>query len=231
MTPGFSTQLRLLFAQGWRGEMADKERLISPILFAVTMLLVFAFAIGEVDRSIVPRIFLAETFLTLFFALQLSFARVFDADRQDRVFDVMRSYPIGHSAWFLSKYGLVVVMGVLTLVPTMAVGALLNQQSGMPSLLNWVTFGVAMLTLLGLAALGVLLSAMTLRAQARQMLYPLLYFPLTAPVLLAAVQASLLYMEAGTFTDDVQAWLGLLAVANVIYFTLSLLLFGELVDD
>lgn len=227
----FAAQCRLLFVQGWRGELADKERIISPALFAVTMLLVFAFAIGEVDRATVPKIYVAQTFLTLFFALQLSFARVFEQDRQDKVFDVMRTYPISHGAWFLSKYALVVTLGLLTLIPTMVFGALLNQIPGMPLMWSWVTLGIAVLALLGLSAIGVLLSAMTLRAQARQMLYPLLYFPLTAPVLLGAVQGALQHLESNAVTADVQAWVGLLVAFDVIYFTLSILLYGELVED
>ncbi len=223
-------QYRTIVAQGLRAEFADKERLISPALFSVTMLLLFAFALGEVDASLKARVYLAETFLTAFFALQLSFSRLFEPDRQDRVFDLMRSYPVSHTAWFLAKYTLVVLLGLAVLLPTMLFGAFIHHTDKAP-VFSWTVCGIAVLALAGLAAIGVLLSAMTLKANSRQMLYPLLYFPLTTPVLLAAVQASLLHMEPGSSPDALKAWLGLLSGFDVIYFTLGVLLFTELVDD
>ena len=223
-------QYKLIVGQGLRAELADKERMISPILFAITILLLFSFALGEVEERLRAQVFTAETYLTGFFALQLSFSRLFEPERDDRVFDLMRSYPISHAAWFLAKYTLVIILGLATLLPTMVFGAFLLQGSG-PALLSWPLVGVAALAVAGLAALGVLLSVMTLKAHARQLLYPLLYFPLTTPVLLAAVQTSLIYLEEGQMTEAAQSWMGLLTLFNVIYFTLALLLYSELLDD
>jgi heme exporter protein B len=226
----FAAQYRLILRQGVGAELSDKERLVSPVLFAMTVLLLFSFAMGDMDESLRIRIYIAESFLTAFFALQLSFSRLFEPDQRDRVFDLMRTYPVAHGAWFLAKYTLLLALGALTLLPTMLFGAFLQQTARTP-LLNGFVLLVALLALAGLAALGLLLSVMTLKANGRQLLYPLLYFPLTSPVLLAAVQASVLYMEAHAVTPPVRSWLGLLAAFDVIYFTLGLLLYGELVDD
>lgn len=232
--PGFWQQMRVLVGQGARAELADRERLISPVLFAVTLLLLFAFAMGDIDEGMRQRLYVAETFLTAFFALQLSFSRLFEPDRQDRVFDLIRTYPVSHTAWFVAKYLLVLMLGSATLAPTLVIGAFLNQTQRL-SLFSWFICGVGVLALMGLAALGVLLSALTLKAQARQILYPLLYFPLTAPVLLAATQASLAYMngkEALTWIPEAaKPWLGLLLAFDTIYLTLGVLLFTELVED
>lgn len=230
---GFGSQLKTLLHQGILAELADRERLVSPVLFGITMMILFSFALGEVDASLVKQIYLAETFLTAMFALQLSFSRLFEPDRQDRVFDLVRSYPVSHAAWFLAKYLLVLAVGLAVLAPTMLFGAFLHQTARQP-VFSWSVCGIAVLALAGLAALGVLLSAMTLKANSRQMLYPLLYFPLTTPVLLAAVQSSLIILD-GTqgpaAQAGVRAWLGLLAGFDVIYFTLGILLFTELVDE
>lgn len=228
--PSAWRQFRLIFAQGIKAELADRERLISPILFAMTMLLVFSFALGDLEEDLRQRVYLAETFLTAFFALQLAFSRIFEPDRQDRVFDVIRTYPVSHTAWFLAKYGLIVLLGAATLVPTMLFGAFLHQ-GARASLFSWNVFAIAGLVLAGLAAVGVLLSALTLKSAARQMIYPLLYFPLTAPVLLAAVQASLIVLETGEISGQARAWTGLLLAFDTIYLTLGVLLYSELVDE
>lgn len=224
------THFKIMVRQGVRAELADKERIVSPILFAMTVLLLFSFAMGKVEPGLRLKWYTAETFLTAFFALQLGFSRIFEPDREDKVFDLLRSYPLSHGAWFLAKYTLVFLLGAIILVPTMLFGALLLHDPNTP-LLSLPLFAVAILALAGLASLGVLLSAMTLKAEAKQLLYPILYFPLTTPVLLAAVQSTLALDEGSAFAGTSGAWLGLLACFDIIYFTLGFLLFPELVDD
>jgi len=228
MQTGFSRQLYILVRHGVRAEFAEKDRLISPFLFAATMLIMFAFAVGQVKEDLVIKIFLAQTFLTLLFALQTSFARIFDPDQKDKVFQLLQCYPINHSAWFLAKYILVLFVGTAILVPTMLLAGLLNHDPNI-QLLNPMVFLVAFLALAGLASLGVLLSAMTLRASGREMLFPLLYFPLSTPVLLAAIQSSMVFLTPDSAETPLQ-WIGLLSSFDVIYFTLGILLFSELVD-
>jgi hypothetical protein len=69
------------------------------------------------------------------------------------------------------------------------------------------------------------------------MIYPLIYFPLTTPVLLAAMQASLLALDPETvsmsalWAGPARSWAGLLLAFDVIYLTLGVLLYGELVDE
>jgi heme exporter protein B len=228
MALSFTQQFPVILKQGFRAEMAEKDRLISPLLFAATMLILFAFAVGQVKDDLVIKIYLAQTFLTLLFALQTSFARIFDPDQQDKVFQLLQCYPIEHSAWFLAKYVLVMLVGTSILVPTMFLGGILNDAPNL-QLLNPYVFLIAFLALGGLASLGVLLSAMTLNASGREILFPLLYFPLATPVLLAAIQSSLAFLNPEP-TELPWQWIGLLTSFDVIYFTLGILLFGELVE-
>jgi len=224
------SQYLTLVRQGLRAEFVDKERLISPVLFSLTMLVLFAFALGDLDQSLRIRVYLAETFLTALFALQMSFSRLFEPDRQDRVFELLRTYPISYTSLFLAKYSLVLILGSATLIPTMLFGAFLHQSANQ-QLFSWVVLGIGLLALAGLGALGVLLSALTLKAQARQIIYPLLYFPMTTPVLLAAVQSARLCLDVGLGSPELKSWLGLLAAFDIIYITLGVLLFTELMDE
>jgi heme exporter protein B len=195
------------------------------------MLILFAFAFGRVDRTFLPQMFIAANFLTSFFALQIAFSRILEPDTQDRVFDQLRSYPVSPIAWFLSKYCLVLMLGTAILLPTIGFANLfLNEGRG--SLLSLSLVAVALLSLLALGAIGVLLSTMMLRSNARQILYPLIYFPLTTPVLLSAVESSrALLVDGSSLEKLLSSWLGLLVICGIMYFTLSLLLFGELVKS
>jgi heme exporter protein B len=222
-------QFRTLLAQSIHAEWASAERWLSPLLFALTMLLLFSFAFGRVEPAFVPQLFVAATFLTAFFALQIAFSRVLEPDMQDRVFDQLRSYPIAPTAWFLSKYLLVLMIGLMILGPTLVLADLFINESTI-SFLSFPLFAIAACSLIALGALGVLLSTMMLRSNARQILYPLLYFPLTTPVLLAAVESSkALLIQQHSLSHLMSSWLGLLVISGIMYFTLSLLLFGELV--
>lgn len=223
-------QVGVLISQGIKAELADLERVISPVLFSVTLLLLFSFSMGEVPPELKAKVYLAETFLTLLFSLQVSFSRLFEPDRQDHVFDLLRAYPVSHSAWFVAKYALILMLGTATLLPTMFFGSFLNHSASTP-VFSWIVIGIALLALAGLASLGVLLSAMTLKANSRQILYPLLYFPLTTPVLLAAIQSSVLILEKGVFPEAARPWVGLLLGFDAIYLTLGILLYPELMDE
>jgi heme exporter protein B len=226
----FWQQYRIFLQHGLKAELADLERIISPVLFSVTMLLVFSFALGDVEPSMKAKVYLAQTFVTALLALQLSFSRIFEPDRLDRVFDQIRTYPISPTAWFSAKYSLVVLLGSSTLLPTIFFGAFLHQTEKQP-LFSWSIVLVGMLGLAGLAAMGVLLATMTLKANSRQLLYPILYFPLTTPVLLAAVNASDLILQEGAINDHSAPWLWLLIGFDVIYTTLGVLLYPELVEE
>lgn len=226
----FMTQFRALLWQALQVEWNNSERWMSPLLFSTTMILLFAFAFGKVDVSFLPQLYIAATYLTASFSLQIAFSRVLEPDTQDRVFDQLRTYPVSPSAWFLSKYTIVILLGILILLPTFFLSNLFLNNEGPVSLLNSSVLVIAVLMLLSLGAIGVLLSTMMLRSNAKQILYPLLYFPLTVPVLLSAVESSrMILVEGKDLSYLMSSWLGLLVIFGIMYFTLCLLLFGELV--
>lgn len=225
----YGRQLWALLVQNIKVEWSNAERWISPLLFATTMLILFSFAIGKLEEEVVAKVFVAETFLTALFALQLSLARTLEPDTHDRVFELLRTYPIAPTAWFLSKYLLVLMTGTLIVVPTIFLSSFFHAESAV-SLLHAPVFVVALLVIASLGSLGLLLSTMTMRAGSRQILYPILYFPLTVPVLLCAVEScKSIIIDQRSIADLMGSWLGLLSIFGIIYLTLGLLLFGELV--
>ena len=141
--PSAWQQYKALLAQGLQVERASSERWVSPLLFAGTMILLFAFAFGRIEKQFLAQAYIAATFLTAFFALQIAFSRILEPDMQDRVFDQLRSYPISPTAWFLSKYSIVMMLGVLILVPTLFLSNLFLNE-GREGLLSWSVFLIAL---------------------------------------------------------------------------------------
>ena len=227
--PRFSEQLMTMMTNNLRVEITSPDRLLSPILFAATLLLCFSFALSRLPSEVSLPIFIAETILTAFFALQICFSRIFEPDTGDKVYDLLRTYPVNPTAWFLSKYFSVVILGLMILLPTMILSNFFHGESG-ASILTPTFVAIAIMTLLGLAALGVLLALITMDSGARAILYPLLYFPLTTPVLLSAIESGRSHLlDNEGLMELLQSWLGLLVIFDIIYFTLGILLFSELI--
>ena len=215
-----------LTRQGLSGEFSSPERILSPILFAVTLILILTFALGEPDAAHAAATTAAQVFVTTFFAVQLSYVRAFDNEEGDRVLDVLKTVPISGIAWFLSKFCQVFIAGIAIAIPTVFVGCLLGNQLGTSFL---ILSAATVLALVGLSSIGVLLATIFQRSTARGLVFPLLYFPLTVPVLLAAIEASKILMSGHPFAGDARNWAGLLVGFDVIYFVVGGLFFEEVI--
>lgn len=82
----------------------------------------------------------------------------------------------------------------------------------------------------GFVTLGTFYAAMASRVRAREVLLPLLLFPMLVPVVVASVEATSAIL-AGDPMGDAGAWLRLLVVFDAIFFTASLLAFEHVIDE
>jgi heme exporter protein B len=222
-----------IFRQTLRAEFADRERLVSPLLFAMVILVVVAFTFGEPAPESRPAAFIAQVFLSLVLATQTALARAFDPEQQDRAFDLLRASPVSPTSIFLAKLAVVVMQGATILVPSVAVSALFCGVA-LPADRLMAFAGLSLLTVAGLGSLGVTLAAMTLKAHARAVLFPLLYFPLATPLLLAGTQGGIAIIAPETIYSagaTVNGWVTIAASTNLIFLSLGILLFGELVKS
>jgi heme exporter protein B len=102
------------------------------------------------------------------------------------------------------------------------------------SLPSWPAVGqlvaTALLSTIGIAAVGTLYGALTTNIRARQVLLPLLLFPLMVPVVLAAVKITTLTLS-GDPVGELAGWTKLLVAADLLYVTTGLLTFGAVLDE
>jgi heme exporter protein B len=82
----------------------------------------------------------------------------------------------------------------------------------------------------GYVAVGTLLSAMAVQARTRDILLPLLLFPVIIPVLLAAVKASGGFLQ-GLPMDEIQTWLNILIAYDVIFIAVAYMVFDSVVEE
>jgi heme exporter protein B len=157
----------------------------------------------------------------------LQLARSFQVETESNALDTLVLAPVSPPALFYGKAlsNTLQLFGV-GLVSLPAVIALYDVEVKEPA-------GLLLLTLilgaLGLAAPGTLYAGLTARLAARQLMLPLLLFPLVVPCLLAAVKATTLILQ-GDPMDQIGSWLTLLACFDALYWSLCGVLFGKVID-
>jgi heme exporter protein B len=132
--------------------------------------------------------------------------------------------PVDRRAVYFAKLlGNLVVIAAVEVIAVPLFAMLYNASVLGPPLLAIVALGTV-----GIAALGTLLSALAANTRAREVLLPVLVFPLLLPVVIASVEATreLLAPAAAHFP-----WLGMIVAFDVIYTSLAAVTFEFVVED
>ncbi len=165
--------------------------------------------------------------ITTFFAATLSFGRVWQRERDESALTGLLVSPIPRASIFLGKALATFGMIALVEIPLVALCLFLFQidvsEAG-------ILAGILLLGTLGLALLGTLFGAMTVRTRARDLVLSIVLFPLLSPVLVCAVVATRKVFEAQPF-DDYAGFVGLLGLFDFVALMGGIGLFGALVDD
>lgn len=207
-------------------EWRARARTVALLSFAYTVLLLFAFAIGP-DAAALRQHAGAYLWLGMLLCSTLLLDRTmrieFEADAIQRLLLVPVSAPGLFFGKALSNTLQLWLVGLFS-VPLVIVvcDASLVEHTGM--LLLTIALGGA-----GLAAPGTLYSAMLARLSGRQLLLPLMLFPLVVPVIVAAVKTTSLVM-LGDPMEQASSWLLLLMCFNLVYWSLCGVLFGRVVE-
>lgn len=215
--------LRKDVLQGWR----SRSRFLAVLSFGITTLLLFSFAAGP-DTSHLRVNAAGYLWLALLLMSTLSLAESFRVEMQNAALEGLLLLPTAPAAIYYGKaVANLVVLGTLgvMLIPAMVVLYDARITLGFGQLVLVVLLGCA-----GLCAPGTLYAGMSARARGKDVLLPLLLFPLVVPALLSAVKATSLVL-AGDPMGQVPSWLGLLVAFNAIYWSLCGLLFGRVVED
>jgi heme exporter protein B len=220
--------LRAVLAIIWKdltAELRSREILSAMLVFALLVIFIFNFAL-ELNTQVRNEMTPGVIWVTLTFAGTLGLNRSMAVEQDRGCLDGLLLAPVDRTAIYLGKtltnflFMLLVAMIVIPLY-----SLFYNQNLFIPGL--WL---VILLGSLGYVSTGTLLSSMTVQARTRDILLPIILFPVVIPVLVAAVKASTAYLQAAPFMD-VQPWLTLLVVYDVIFVTLAIMFFDSVVEE
>jgi heme exporter protein B len=217
----------VLLAKDLLIEWRTRARLNALVFFALATLLLFSFAVGP-DTRLLARNAGGYLWLALLFASVLALGESFRVEQENLTLDGLRLAPADARAIFLSKaLGntlLLVALGAL-LVPVMVALYGVEVAMGLGPLATTLVLGC-----MGISAPGTVYSAIASNARARDVLLPLLLFPLIIPALLASAKATQLVLQ-GDPMQQLGSWFGLLSGFNLIYWGLGFALFPRVIED
>jgi heme exporter protein B len=202
-----------------RIEWRSKEAINSMLFFALLVVVLFSLAFdprGSFSREIAGGVLSVATMFASVSALNQAWSR----EIRHQVLDAQRMAPAPGSDLFLAKVianFLFVSIVQLLLAPVFLVMYNLRVE-GNP----WLLAVVLPLGTWALVANGTFFAALSIRSRNRELLLPLILFPIFIPALLAMVLATTAIL---TGDNDPSLWIKLLLGYDIIFTTVSLVLF------
>jgi heme exporter protein B len=204
-----------------RSEFRSKEAINASLSFAMVVLLLLSFAFDPTSEQV--RDFSGGLlWLVFLFAGTLILNRSFARELPNDCLDALLSSPLPSSALFLGKcignWVLLLALEVACL-PVFGVFYNITWWTHFPSLLLVMAAGTWALTVI-----GTIFSALTVNLRLRELMLPILVYPMMIPALLGAIQLTTDLMAGRPLSADNMLWLRLLTGFNVIFTALAVTL-------
>lgn len=217
-------------AVAWKdlvSERRTKANFNSVLAFAALTLLLFGFALGP-DTDALRAAASGILWLTVLFSGVLAFNRSYQLELEDAALESLLLYPGDRRSIFLGKLAAnltFVLLVEVVVIPLAAILYHLPLSSAFPKLLLVLLLGT-----FGFVTLGTFYAAMASRVRAREVLLPLLLFPMLVPLLVASVKATTALL-GGDAMGDSGSWIGLLVAFDVIFLVATVFAFGAVIEE
>jgi heme exporter protein B len=221
----FFNQVAAIVAKDVAAELRTKENLSAMLVFSLLVLVIFNFAF---ELKSVEMVALGPGVLWVAFTFSgiLGLGRSFAAERDKGSLDGMLLAPVDRGAILIGKalanLLFIVVMEIITL-PLFVV--LLNVSLPWFPLVFYLLMGTV-----GFAVVGTLISAVAASTRMREVMLPVLLFPVLVPLFMAAVKATSGAMAGQPFSDY-SNWFNLLLGYDIIFLVVSFLVFEYVVEE
>ena len=209
-------------------EVKSREILFTTLFFSVSCILVFSFAfvsegqaVGDVAAGIL--------WIAIAFSGTLALGRTFERERYGETLKALLLAPVARPAIYVGKLLGVVILLCLAELLLVPLVALLFSASlfARPLLLA----ALLLTGTVGFSAVGTLFAAMLVRARTRDVLLPILLYPITVPVMIAGVRGTAALLAAPPDEPVATMWIGLLVSFDVVFVTLALWTFEPLMTE
>lgn len=220
--------LRAMGAVIWKdmaAELRSRELISAMLVFSLLVILIFNFAL-ELDPKTRSSVTSGVLWVTFAFAGTLGLNRSMATEKDRGCLDGLLLAPVDRSAIYFGKaIGNLVFMLLVTIIVLPIYSVLYST-----NLFNLGLIFVILLGSIGYTAVGTLLASMAVQTRTRDILLPILLFPLAVPVLIAAVRASAGFLENIPW-NEIVPWLNLLLVYDIIFIAVAFMVFDYIVEE
>ncbi len=226
--PRLIVYLKTILAVVWKdlvAELRSREMLSAMLVFALLVILIFNFAL-ELDLSTRRVVTAGVLWVTFAFAGTLGLNRSMSIEKDRGCLDGLLLAPVDRSAIYFGKsISNLAFMLIMEAIILPVYSLLYNTNLFIPGLI-----GVTILGSIGYVAVGTLLAGMAVQTRTRDILLPILLFPVAIPILLASVKASEGLLQ-GLASTEIMPWVNLLLVYDVIFIAVAFMTFDNVVEE
>ena len=218
-------KIAAIIAKDIAAELRTREMLSSMAVFSLLVILIFNFAFdlrADNQRTLAPGVL----WVAIAFAGMLGLSRSFIMEKDRGSLEGLLLTPVDRSAIYFGK-------AIGNLVFMLLVEAIVLPVYTILYSVNLFNSGLVLVILLGsigYIAVGTLLATMSVHTRTRDILLPILLFPLAIPVLIAAVKASAGFLTNVPF-DEIKIWLNLIVAYDVIFIAAAFMTFDYIVEE
>ncbi len=205
-------------------EVRTKDLLGGMFIFAVLTIITFNFAFDLTGVNRAPS-GAGALWVAFNFAGMLGLGRSIALERDRGSLDGLLLCPVDRGTIYLGKFiGNFLFITLVEVISVPIFAALFNLNVLQPSL-----FAVLLLGTVGFASIGTLLAVMAASTRSREVMLPVLMFPILLPVIIATVRATTLILTGQT--QDLNPWLNLLGAYDLLFLTIAYVVFDRVVEE
>lgn len=223
----FMRQAGAILAKDLKTEWRAREVFTSMFVFTVLVVVVFQFTIGS-NPALIREVAAGVLWVALLFATVIGLQRAVQVEGEEDCLQGVLLAVQDRSALFLAKalanmIYLLVVSGCI--LPLFALWFRIDLTASLPALGVILALGIV-----GLSVLGTLFSLIVLNIRMREVMLPLLFLPVSVPLLIAAVYATGDLIDGKTLAD-IRDYVILITVFDVVFLVLAVLIFDYVVEE
>jgi heme exporter protein CcmB len=208
-------------------EARSRELINTTLFFALSCVIVFA--VSFVRERPVSDAAAGILWVAIAFSGTLALGRTFERERYGDTLRALLLAPNPRPAIYVGKLVGIVALLLATEVVVVPLVALLFQARLFEHVL--LLTGLLIFGTIGFASVGTLFAAMLTRARSRDVLLPILLYPVTIPVMIAGVRGTAALIDPTPQLDMARLWVMLLLTFDVVFLTLSLWTFESLMTE
>jgi heme exporter protein B len=210
-------------------EAKSREIVYTTLLFAVSCVLIFSMAFVMEEGVPVEGAAAGILWIAVAFSGTLALGRTFERERYGETLRALLLTPGSRAAIYVGKLsGMLLLMIGTEVILTPMVAVLFHA----PLFARPLQFAALLvLGTIGFASVGTLFAAMLVRTRTRDVLLPILLYPVTIPVIIAGVRGTAALLESPADLPIANLWIAMLGFFDVVFVTLSLWMFEPLMTE